>query len=80
MLTPSKESEAEIHRLAFFDQLTGLPNRHLLINRLQQALATTERDLQKADIAQSTETIKYFVVDPLKLTTPRGNIFCFSVQ
>lgn len=42
-ITQRKESEAEIHRLAFYDQLTGLSNRHLLTDRLQQALATTER-------------------------------------
>ncbi|SNT36112.1 PAS domain S-box-containing protein/diguanylate cyclase (GGDEF) domain-containing protein [Noviherbaspirillum humi] len=39
-----KESEKAIHRLAFYDALTGLPNRSLLQERLQQALAVSARD------------------------------------
>lgn len=39
-----KRQEAEIHRLAFFDTLTGLPNRRLLTDRLQQALLKTARN------------------------------------
>lgn len=38
-ITHRKEAEAEIHRLAFFDPLTKLPNRSLLWDRLQQAQA-----------------------------------------
>jgi diguanylate cyclase (GGDEF)-like protein/PAS domain S-box-containing protein len=30
--------EAEIHSMAFYDKLTGLPNRQLLLNRLEDAL------------------------------------------
>jgi diguanylate cyclase (GGDEF)-like protein len=30
--------EAEIHTMAFYDKLTGLPNRQLLLNRLEDAL------------------------------------------
>ena len=33
-----KEVEAEIHRLAYYDPLTQLPNRRLLQDRVQQAL------------------------------------------
>ncbi len=36
-ITHRKEAEAEIHKLAFFDPLTKLPNRSLLWDRLQQA-------------------------------------------
>jgi diguanylate cyclase (GGDEF)-like protein/PAS domain S-box-containing protein len=38
-----KTAEAQIQRLAFHDQLTGLPNRQLLRERLQHALLTTAR-------------------------------------
>jgi diguanylate cyclase (GGDEF)-like protein len=39
-----KQAEAKIERLAFYDVLTGLPNRRLLLDRLQQALAGTQRE------------------------------------
>lgn len=38
-----KASEEEIRGLAFYDTLTGLPNRRLLMDRLQHALAASER-------------------------------------
>ena len=34
----------EIHRLAFYDALTGLPNRRLLMERIQQAMVTSARN------------------------------------
>ncbi|MDR3409458.1 MAG: EAL domain-containing protein [Formivibrio sp.] len=43
-ITQNKEAEAEIHRLAYYDQLTHLPNRRLLQDRLGQALAAAARD------------------------------------
>jgi diguanylate cyclase (GGDEF)-like protein/PAS domain S-box-containing protein len=42
-ITDDKEAEAEIHRLAYYDALTRLPNRRLLYDRLHQALAATSR-------------------------------------
>lgn len=42
-ITKHKEAEAEIHRLAHFDPLTNLPNRRLLHDRLNQALAGSAR-------------------------------------
>jgi diguanylate cyclase (GGDEF)-like protein/PAS domain S-box-containing protein len=42
-ITASKAAEEEITQLAFYDQLTGLPNRRLLLDRLQQALASSAR-------------------------------------
>jgi diguanylate cyclase (GGDEF)-like protein/PAS domain S-box-containing protein len=42
-ITEDKEAEAEIHRLAYYDVLTKLPNRRLLQDRLGQALAATAR-------------------------------------
>ncbi len=38
-----KEAEAEIHRLAYYDPLTRLPNRRLLQDRLGQAIAASGR-------------------------------------
>ena len=42
-ITQRKRAEAEINQLAFYDQLTGLPNRRLLIDRLHLALVTRAR-------------------------------------
>jgi diguanylate cyclase (GGDEF)-like protein/PAS domain S-box-containing protein len=42
-ITLRKTSEDSIQRLAFYDPLTGLPNRRLLMDRLAQALATAMR-------------------------------------
>ena len=42
-ITQNKEAEAEIHRLAYYDVLTQLPNRRLLYDRIGQALAGSQR-------------------------------------
>jgi diguanylate cyclase (GGDEF)-like protein/PAS domain S-box-containing protein len=42
-ITERKKAEAEIAHLAFFDALTGLPNRRLLLDRLQLALTASAR-------------------------------------
>ena len=42
-ITLRKGAEEEIKHLAFFDQLTGLPNRRLLADRLKQALSASCR-------------------------------------
>lgn len=42
-ITLRKRSEEEIHRLAFYDSLTDLPNRRLLHERLRQSMVITER-------------------------------------
>ncbi|MBK9235609.1 MAG: EAL domain-containing protein [Rhodoferax sp.] len=42
-ITERKQAEERIERLAFFDMLTGLPNRRLLMDRLQHALVLGER-------------------------------------
>ncbi|AFU46172.1 PAS/PAC and Chase sensor-containing diguanylate cyclase/phosphodiesterase [Acidovorax sp. KKS102] len=42
-LSERKAAEEEINQLAYYDPLTRLPNRRLLMDRLQQALATSAR-------------------------------------
>ncbi len=42
-LSQRKAAEQEIHSLAYYDPLTRLPNRRLLLDRLQQALAVSAR-------------------------------------
>ncbi len=42
-ITSRKQSEEEIHRLAFYDPLTQLPNRRLLQERLLQSMSISAR-------------------------------------
>ncbi len=42
-ISERKASEDDIHRLAFYDVLTGLPNRRLLMDRLEKLMASSER-------------------------------------
>jgi len=42
-ITGRKVAEDQIKNLAFYDPLTGLPNRRLLLDRLQHALASSKR-------------------------------------
>lgn len=47
-ITERKKAEKEIHTLAYYDSLTGLPNRALLMDRLNMALAQARRSMQMA--------------------------------
>lgn len=42
-ITQRRRDEEEINRLAFYDPLTGLPNRRLLVDRLSQAILNADR-------------------------------------
>lgn len=42
-ITQHKRAEETIHNLAFYDALTKLPNRRLLLDRLKLAMVTSER-------------------------------------
>ena len=42
-----EEAEAKLERMALFDELTGLPNRRLLFDRLGQSLARARRDCRR---------------------------------
>ncbi|NOU00556.1 MAG: GGDEF domain-containing protein [Gallionella sp.] len=43
-ITRRKQTEEKIHRLAHYDALTDLPNRRLLTDRLQRAIAHAKRN------------------------------------
>lgn len=45
-ITEYKRAQAQIHQLAHFDSLTGLPNRQLLQESLQKAMAVSARNRQ----------------------------------
>ena len=45
-VTALRQASAEIESLAFFDPLTNLPNRRLLMDRMQQAIAASVRSGQ----------------------------------
>lgn len=58
-ITPLKEYQFELEHLAHFDALTGLPNRLLLADRLEQSMAQSERRGKKVVVA-------YFDLDSFK--------------
>lgn len=43
-ITPLKETQKKLEQLAYFDPLTGVPNRFLLMDRLHQAMASCQRN------------------------------------
>jgi diguanylate cyclase (GGDEF)-like protein/PAS domain S-box-containing protein len=45
-ITDRKLAEEQIHNLAYFDPLTGLPNRRLFHDRLRQLTASSQRTLE----------------------------------
>jgi len=49
-ITRTKKDAEEIFRLAFYDPLTGLPNRRMLMDRLHQAITITGRKIEKAAV------------------------------
>ncbi|MGF6691644.1 diguanylate cyclase (GGDEF)-like protein/PAS domain S-box-containing protein [Metapseudomonas resinovorans] len=49
-ITHRKAAEQEVRRLAFYDQLTGLANRRLLLDRLQHVLAGGARNLHTSAV------------------------------
>jgi diguanylate cyclase (GGDEF)-like protein/PAS domain S-box-containing protein len=49
-ITDRKVAEEQVQYLAFFDSLTGLPNRRLLMDRLDKALAGARRRKEKVAV------------------------------
>ncbi len=46
-MSEAKTAESEIKRLAYYDPLTGLPNRRMLLEKLRQALTYDRRNSRK---------------------------------
>jgi diguanylate cyclase (GGDEF)-like protein/PAS domain S-box-containing protein len=49
-VTASRQSEKIIHHMAFYDSLTGLPNRSLLRDRLEQAMLSASYENQSVGL------------------------------
>jgi diguanylate cyclase (GGDEF)-like protein/PAS domain S-box-containing protein len=49
-ITMRKQAEEQIHQLAFYDSLTKLPNRRLLVDRLRHAMTAGTRKLDHGAI------------------------------
>jgi diguanylate cyclase (GGDEF)-like protein/PAS domain S-box-containing protein len=49
-ITQRKESEERIHSLAYYDTLTGLPNRGTFLERLHQALTMAQRQCHQVGL------------------------------
>ncbi|MBN2894278.1 MAG: bacteriohemerythrin [Campylobacterales bacterium] len=58
-ITPMKEQQKRLEYIAHHDALTGLPNRVLLLDRLQQAMVRTHRN-------RSTLAVAYLDLDGFK--------------
>lgn len=50
LLDEVKDSEVRLHKQAFSDQLTGLANRALFLNRVEHALQLHQRDLRPVSV------------------------------
>ena len=55
-ITERKAFEDELHHHAFYDSLTGLANRRLLVERLDQALRPSALDRKTHALSSSTWT------------------------
>ncbi len=49
-ISERKVAEEKIHQLAYYDLVTGLPNRGMFLERLQQTLAQAQRDRDNVNL------------------------------
>jgi len=50
VLFKKEQAEYELQHLAYHDELTGLPNKNLLVDRIKQSIKTSSRDKQQMAI------------------------------
>ncbi|MCL2525431.1 MAG: PhnD/SsuA/transferrin family substrate-binding protein, partial [Betaproteobacteria bacterium] len=78
-ITQRKAAEEQIHHLAYYDPLTGLPNRSLLNNRLAKALSASSRHRRHSallfmdldDFKTLNDTMGHVVGDQLLIQVAR---------
>jgi len=83
-ISAAKAAEDQIRNLAFFDSLTGLPNRRLLLERLRQILASSAPHRRQHalllvnldNFKMLNETIGHQTGDLLLQETARRLVFC----
>lgn len=49
-ISEKKVAEEKIHQLAYYDLVTGLPNRGMFLERLHQSLSHAQRDREKVNL------------------------------
>jgi len=87
-ITSQKENEQRLRRLAHFDTLTGLPNRTLLADRLEQALGRARRSGKSVAVAlidldgfkEVNDRLGHDAGDALLVTVARRMKDCLRTQ
>jgi diguanylate cyclase (GGDEF)-like protein/PAS domain S-box-containing protein len=83
-ISAAKKAENEIKRLAFYDPLTGLPNRRMLLDRLRQSIRCGRRTGRKCallfidldDFKTLNDTLGHHTGDLLLQEVTRRLILC----
>ena len=83
-ITENKMAETKIHRLAFYDPLTNLPNRRLLYDLLKPALAASKRNGRKGallfidldDFKTLNDTLGHDMGDLLLMQVATRLLYC----